>query len=608
MEDKKTWSPESSSNPSAYEADMRNVRRPFTRRLTESFRRDPHASVTRSASFSAAGGKGYDAEAAAQATALSPLLRRLKGRHLQMIAIGGSIGTGLFVGSGKALAYGGPASLLLSFALTGCMLYCTVQALGELAVLFPVAGSFASYSTRFLDPAWGFAMGWNYALNWLTVLPLEIVSASITVDYWVWVMPGGDRYLVDGNEQVQNISLNAAWVSIFLVLIVLINFFGVKGYGEAEFVFAIVKVTAVIGYILLGVLINVMGGVDSLGNPDASYMGFRLWHHPGAFHNGFKGLCSTFVTAAFAFAGTELVGLAAAETENPRKALPTAIKQVFWRITLFYVVSLLLVGTLVPYTDPRLLNGKNSADAKASPFVISIQNAGIEVLPSVMNVVIMISVLSVGNSAIYGSSRTLAALAEQCQAPVFLAYIDRKGRPLYAIIVASVLGLLAYLAATQKQQDAFNWMLALSGLSSIFTWSSICLAHIRFRHAWTLQGHSLDELAFRSPVGIVGSWVGLTFNILVLIAQFWTGFAPVGYQHMSISDRIVNFFQAYLAAPVVVLMYIGYKIYMKTNILRARDMDLFTGKREFNVRVLVQEERADRKRWPRWKRIYKFLC
>ena len=269
---------------------------------------------------------------------------------------------------------------------------------------------------------------------------------------------------------------------------------------------------------------------------------------------------------------------------------------------------MLLVGTLVPYDDPRLLNGKNSADAKASPFVISIQNAGIEVLPSVMNCVIMISVLSVGNSAIYGSSRTLAALAEQRQAPAFLAYIDRKGRPLCAIIIASALGFLAYLAATHVQKDAFNWMLALSGLSSIFTWGSICLAHIRFRKAWTLQGHSLDELAFRSPVGTIGSWIGLTFNVLVLITQFWTAFAPVGYNSMSVKERVINFFQAYLAAPIVVFMYIGYKVFMKTRVLRVRDMDLFTGKREFNVKGLVAEERADRRKWPRWKRAYKFFC
>ncbi|KIV78027.1 hypothetical protein PV11_09792 [Exophiala sideris] len=590
MDDKKTWSPESSSDPSAYEGDMHHVKRNFTRRLTESFKRDPNASVTRS-SFSAADSHGYDTEAAAQATALSPLLRRLKGRHLQMIAIGGSIGTGLFVGSGKALAYGGPASVLLSFSLTGVMLYCTVQALGELAVLFPVAGSFAAYSTRFLDPAWGFAMGWNYAMQWLVVLPLEIVSASITVDFWD-----------------HKVGLNAAWVAIFLILIVMINFFGVKGYGEAEFVFSIVKVSAVIGYILLAVLMNIMGGTDSQERPNGSYMGFRLWNHPGAFHNGFKGLCSTFVTAAFAFAGTELVGLAAAETENPRKTLPTAIKQVFWRITLFYVVSLLLVGTLVPYDDSRLLNGKSSADAKASPFVISIQNAGIEVLPSVMNVVIMISVLSVGNSSIYGSSRTLAALAEQRQAPSFLAYIDRKGRPLHAIIIASVFGLLAFLAASSNQQDAFNWMLALSGLSSIFTWGSICLAHIRFRKAWALQGHTLDELAFRSPVGVWGSWVGVVFNVLVLIAQFWTGFSPVGFRQDSTRELVINFFQAYLAAPVVIIMYIGYKVFVRTRIVRTRDMDLFTGKREMNIKTLLAEEKADRLHWPTWKRVYKFLC
>lgn len=178
-----------------------------------------------------------------------------------------------------------------------------------------------------------------------------------------------------------------------------------------------------------------------------------------------------FVNAAFAFAGTELVGLAAAETANPRKSLPTAIKQVFWRIALFYVVALLMVGLLVPYDTKRLVTGSSSADAHASPFVIAIENAGIKGLPSVMNVVIMIAVLSVGNSSVYGSSRTLAALAEQGQAPRFLAYIDRKGRPLWSICVASALGLLCFLAASDKQTVAFAWMMAISGLSSVFTWA-----------------------------------------------------------------------------------------------------------------------------------------
>lgn len=465
------------------------------------------------------------------------------------------------------------------------MIFCTVYALGEMAVMFPVAGSFAAYSTRFIDPAWGFAMGWNYAMQWLVVLPLELVAASITVDYW--------------NPDMK---LNALWVAIFWGLICCINLFGVRAYGEAEFAFSTVKVTAVIAYIILGSLINICGG------PDASYIGFKYWHSPGAFNHGFKGLCSTFVTAAFAFAGTELVGLAAAETQNPRKTLPVATKQVFWRITLFYVVSVFIVGTLVPYTNPRLLSGTSDYDAKASPFVISIENAGIEVLPSVMNAVILVSVLSVGNSAIYGSSRTLAALAEQGQAPRFFRYIDRKGRPLVAILFASSLGGLAFAAASSVQVEIFNWLIALSGLSSVFNWGSICLSHIRFRRAWSLQGYSADELGWTSPLGVWGSYIGLIMNCLVLIAQFWTGFSPVGYEQHSTSYLVENFFQAYLAAPVVICFFIFYKLWARPKFVKLRDIDLFTGRRELNLKILKAQEREEQMIWPRWKKWYKFFC
>lgn len=315
-----------------------------------------------------------------------------------------------------------------------------------------------------------------------------------------------------------------------------------------------------------------------------------------------------FVNAAFAFAGTELVGLAAAETANPRKSLPTAVKQVFWRIAIFYVVALTLVGLLVRFDDKRLISGDSSADAKASPFVIAIENAGISGLPSVMNVVIMIAVLSVGNSSVYGSSRTLAALAEQGQAPAFLAYIDRKGRPLWAILVASTLGLLCFLAASDKQTAAFQWMMAISGLSSIFTWGSVCLAHIRFRRAWKVQGHSLNELAFTSQPGIIGSWVGLTFNCLVLVVQFWVGFAPVGYGEMTDKARVESWFSVYLAAPVVMLFFIPYKLWFRTKIVRSREADLVTGRRDLDIQHLLEQERAEQANWPIWKKVYKFFC
>jgi amino acid transporter len=289
-------------------------------------------------------------------------------------------------------------------------------------------------------------MGWNYAMQWLVVLPLELTAAGITISYW-------------------NSGINVGvFITIFLVALTFINLAGVRGYGEAEFVFSIIKVIAVVGFIILGVVIDCGGG------PNGGYLGAHTWHDPGAFSNGFKGVCSVFVTAAFAFSGTELVGLAAAETENPRKTLPRATKQVFWRITLFYMISLFLVGLIVPYNNPQLLNGTSSVDVKASPFVIAIQDAGIQVLPSIFNAVILISVLSVGNSSTYGSTRTIAALAEIGQAPKIFAYIDKKGRPLVALVLALGMGCLAYINIASVGTTVFNWLLALSGLSAFFTW------------------------------------------------------------------------------------------------------------------------------------------
>ena len=424
-------------------------------------------------------------------------------------------------------------------------------------------------------------------MQWLIALPIEIVAAALTVKYW--------------DSPISP----AVWVSMFLVLVITINLFGVRAYGEAEFIFSLIKIVAIVGFIILGVIINCGGGKNG------DYIGGRYWINPGAFNNGFKGLCSVFVTAAFAFAGTELVGLAAAETANPRKSLPTACRQVFWRITLFYVVSLTLIGLVVPYNEPRLI-GSTSSNSKASPFVIAIKDAGIKGLDSVMNVVIMLAVLSVGNSAVYGSSRTVTALAEQGQAPQIFRYIDRKGRPLVSILLAASTGLLAFLACTDKEEDAFVWMQALSGLSSIFSWGSICLAHIRFRRAWQRQGYTLKDLPFVSQAGVPGSYIGFGFNILIIAAQFWTGFAPVanadGTRISGTRPLVKNWFQGCMAIPVVILFYIGYKLKFRTPIIRSQTMDLQTGMRQLNTAELIAEEEVERAQWPRWKQTYKLLC
>lgn len=304
-----------------------------------------------------------------------------------------------------------------------------------------------------------------------------------------------------------------------------------------------------------------------------------------------------------------MVGLAAAETANPRKSLPTAIKQVFWRISLFYILSLTIVGLLVPYDDARLLGAaQNSADTSASPFVIAIEDAGIRILPSVMNGVILVACMSVGNSSVFGSSRTLAALADQGQAPAIFSYVDRRGRPLVAILFAGLFGLLAYLADLKQEEAVFNWLLSLSALSGIFTWGSICLAHIRFRKAWRLRGRSIRELAFRAQGGLFGSWLGFLLNVLILVAQFWVGGWPIDYGQYSVAQNVQNFFLRYSAAPLVIVMYVGYKVWFRTKIVRTADMDVDTGRRDFNLPILLEQEVEERRSWPRWKRIYRLLC
>lgn len=274
------------------------------------------------------------------------------------------------------------------------------------------------------------------------------------------------------------------------------------------------------------------------------------------------------------------------------------------------MVSLTIVGCLVPYNDPELLNGGGSSDANASPFVIAVKNASIAVVPSIMNVVILISVLSVGNSSIYGSSRTLAALADRGQAPAILGYIDRNGRPLISILLASFIGLLCFIsgAGDATRTEAFNWMLAISGLASIVTWFSICVCHIRFRHAWKAAGHTLDELAFRSQPGYYGSWIGAIFNVLILIAQFWTGFAPVGYASMTAGERVKSWFEAYISGIIIALCYIIFKIVKRTKFHKVNEIDVTSGRREMNLKEILEEERAVQAQWPRWKKIWKTIC
>lgn len=523
-------------------------------------------------------------EKAVKKTAKSNLRSSINPVSQAFIALGGCVGSGLLVVSGQALNAGGPAGILIGWAIVSSFLYCVMQALAELSSTFPVSGAFAVYATRFVDPSFGFAAGWNYAMFWVVVLPLELVAASLAIEFW-------------------NSSINTVvWVAIFYVLILGLNLFGTAGFAMTELVASILKLIGVVGFDILAIVLICGGG-------DAGYIGAKYWHNPGAFSHGFKGVISVLVTATYSLAGTELVALTAAESStNLRIALPSAIKMVFYRIIIFYMFTLTLIAFLVPYNDDRLTA---SSTAFASPFVIAIQTGGITALPSIFNVVVIISLLSIGNSAVYGFSRTILSLAEQGLAPSIFTYVDRNGRPLVGFLTSAIVGLMAFVAASPKQGEVFAWLVALSALSTLFTWAACTLGHVRFRAAMKRQGRPLSELPYLSKTGVWGSVYATVCLTVILCLQFWVSLFPLGAD----PDPVV-FFKNYLGAVIVGVFYIGHKLYYgickkKWRFVVPLDtMDIDTGRKETDFDKLQQElleERVALRAKPWYKRVYHFL-
>ena len=447
-----------------------------------------------------------------------------------------------------------------------------MNALGELSSTFPVVGGFNVYISRFVEPSFGFAVNLNYLAQWAVLLPLELVAASLTIRYW-------------------NSTINSdAWVAIFYTIIFLANLLDVKSFGETEFVLSMVKILAIIGFTILGIVLTCGGG------PEGGYIGGKYWSNPGAFVGNtssqrFHGLCSVFVTAAFSYSGTELIAVSAAESVNPRITLPKACKRTFWLITVCYIVVLTLVGCLVPSDDPRLLHGSSSVDVAASPLVIAIENGGIKGLPSLMNAIILIAVLSVANSAVYACSRCMASMARIGNLPKTFSYVDRKGRPLYAILATLIFGLLSFIAASNKQETVFTWLSALSGLSTLFCWFAINVSHIRFRYTMKQRGRSLDELPFVSMTGVWGSYYGCVIIFVVLVVCFWTALFP-STEGVASAE---SFFETYLSFPILLVCYIGHKLYTKSwrLLTPTTEIDIDSGRRAVDIEVLKDEKRME---------------
>lgn len=456
-----------------------------------------------------------------------------------MISLGGAIGTGLFLASGGAIQSAGPGGALLAYAVIGIMVYFLVTSLGEMAAYMPVSGSFSTYATKFIDPSIGFALGWNYWYNWAVTIAAELSAATLIMKFWLPDSP------------------SVLWSGLFLVLMFGINMLSVKGYGESEYWFAMIKIVTVIVFIIIGLLmiVGIVGG-DFVG-----FENFTVKDAP--FNGGFMAVLGVFMAAGFSFQGTELVGIAAGESDSPEKNVPKAVKQVFWRILLFYILAIFIIGLLIPYTNPDL----GSDNVRVSPFTLVFDKAGIAFAASVMNAIILTSVLSAGNSGMYASTRMLWVLAKEGKAPKLLARLSRTGVPVFALIVTALVGMLAFFASFYGDGVVYNWLLSASGMSGFIAWLGIAASHYRFRKAFAAQGRSLDELPYKAKWFPFGPIFAFILCMIVIIGQTYSCWSDGAMDWQS-------FTAAYIGIPIFIIPWLAYKFKFKTRLVELEQCEL----------------------------------
>ncbi|MFC4902323.1 amino acid permease [Kocuria oceani] len=477
----------------------------------------------------------------AQLQSQEKLRRSLKPRHLTMIALGGAIGTGLFVASGNTIATAGPGGALLAYVVIGFMVFLLMQSLGEMATYLPVSGAFEEYSTRFVSPSFGFAIGWNYWYNWAITVAAELVAAALIMRYWLPDVPSW------------------IWSGAFLLILFLLNALSTRAYGESEFWFSLVKVVTVVIFLVLGILmiVGILGGESP---------GFENWTTGEApFVGGGLGILAIFMVAGFSFQGTELVGVAAGEAEDPEKNVPKAIRTVFVRILLFYVGAITVIGFLIPYTSPNLLTS-DVEDISISPFTLVFENAGVLAAASVMNAVILTAILSAGNSGLYASTRMLWALADGGKAPRFLAKVNRRGVPMNALLATTLVGGASFLTTFIGDGDAYVWLVSASGLAGFIVWMGIAWSHYRFRRAYTAQGHDLADLPYRARFFPLGPMIALALCAVVILGQ--------NYQAFLGEVDLTAALTAYIGLPLFLALWFGHKLVTGSKMVRYEDADL----------------------------------
>ncbi|RDW57468.1 hypothetical protein BP6252_13806 [Coleophoma cylindrospora] len=483
------------------------------------------------------------------------LARALTQRHIQMIALAGAIGTGLFLSLGGALQTGGPVGALLGYALIGAVV-CAVQfALGEVSALFPVTGSFVRHAELLFDPALGFAVGWNVVYGAFLGVPSEISASLVLIQYWT------DKYA-------------ALWITIFIIVTFLVAIVFVGIYGEVEWFFAMLKICLIVGIIIMGLVID-LGGVKGQDR-----IGFRYWRNPGPFvaYLGIKGAWGKFLgfwavmnNAVYSFSGVESLSVAAAETQNPRQNIPKACKRVFARVTIFYILSVLVVSMLVPSNDDAL--NEDSGNASSSPFVLAATRAGIKVVPSIINAVVLTSAWSASNQSLLTGTRILYGLALKKQAPQIFLRTTKYGIPWVCVVFQTAIATLAYMSLSSGALTVFYWFLDLTSAGVLVSWAVISFNHIRMHQALKKQGISRTELPWSHWWTIYTSWAALIACIVFLLTGGFSVFIRGNWD-------TATFISSYLDIPLVICAYLFWKFFKGTSILSLDEVPILAALEE----------------------------
>ncbi len=419
------------------------------------------------------------------------LVRNLKTRHLSMIALGGAIGTGIFLGSGYALHVAGPGGALTAYCLIAIMVYFLMTSLGEMATYHPTSGSFCEYASRYVDESFGVAMSYNYWFNWAITFAAEISAATIIVQYW---FPTLSTLIISGT---------------FFIVLLITNLLSVRVYGEIESVMSFVKIAVIVIFIVLCLFILIKKNQWGLQH-------FRV--EDGPFHQGWRGLLMVFLIAGFSFQGSELIGVSAGEASDPKRSIPQAIRHVFWRLLLFYVLTTLLIGLLIPFNDP-LLAQQDSVNSSA--FTLVFQNYFTHKTAAYfMNAIILVAVLSAANASMYAAARTLWHMGNTKQAPGLFAYTTQHGVPTYAVLGTAAVGSIVFLSSYLGNGKLFTVLLTISALCGFISWFGIALTHYYFRRYY-LRG-DISQLSYKAKLFPYAPLIAMAMVLFVIIGQFYT--------------------------------------------------------------------------------------